>query len=190
MKVRTATAEDASELLAIYAGYIDTPATFECTLPSENEFSRRITEIRKEYPYLVCLDDGKVCGYAYAHRFQSREAYQWGAELSIYLDRNMRSRGLGKRLYSFLIELLKQQGVRTVYGCITLPNPRSERLHEKLGFHSVGIFHNAGFKGNIWHNVAWYEKTIAEYTTPSPLLPFSKLPETTFQTLAASYFEQ
>ena len=85
--IRFAAPDDAAALLRIYAQYIETPITFEYTLPSEEEFARRIRDIQAVYPYLVYIEDGEVLGYAYAHRFQERAAYQWGAELSVYLDR-------------------------------------------------------------------------------------------------------
>ena len=64
-------------------------------------------------------------GYAYAHRHMEREAYQWNAELSVYLGRPYTSQGIGKRLYCALIELLEKQGVKNVYGGVTLPNVKS-----------------------------------------------------------------
>ena len=77
--IRFAAPDDAAALLRIYAQYIETPITFEYTLPSEEEFARRIRDIQAVYPYLVYIEDGEVLGYAYAHRFQERAAYQWGA---------------------------------------------------------------------------------------------------------------
>ena len=86
------------------------------------EFTERIYNISKGYPYIVCEDEeGAIIGYAYAHRHMEREAYQWNAELSIYIDRTFISKGIGKKLYCILIEILKLQGIRTVYGCVTLP---------------------------------------------------------------------
>lgn len=102
------------------------------------------------------------------------------AELSIYLDSGITSRGMGRTLYALLIEILKHQGVRTVYGCVTIPNPRSEKLHESLGFRPLGMFRNAGFKNKEWHDTAWFEKQIAGCNVPpAKLIPFSRLaPET------------
>ena len=79
MTARFAAAGDAEDLLAIYAQYIDTPVTFETVLPSADEF-------RGRYPYLVLEEEGKIVGYAYAHRYMARAAYGWNAELSVYLD--------------------------------------------------------------------------------------------------------
>ena len=39
--IRFAAPDDAAALLRIYAQYIETPITFEYTLPSEEEFARR-----------------------------------------------------------------------------------------------------------------------------------------------------
>ena len=113
MKLRIATPNDAAAVLSIYSQYIHTPVTFEYELPPQEEFARRIGDTLKRYPYLVCADSGRLCGYAYAHRFGERAAYQWSAELSIYLDAGATARGIGRTLYSALIELLRRQGIRT-----------------------------------------------------------------------------
>ena len=133
MNIRLAHPEDAEALLAIYGQYIDTSITFEYELPSRAEFEGRIREFSRDYPYLVCEDGGKIVGYGYAHRAMERAAYQWNAELSVYLDRDSRAKGLGKKLCLLLMELLRLQGIRTVYSVVTSPNPRSERLQQAPG---------------------------------------------------------
>lgn len=168
--LRFAVPDDAAALLEIYRQYIDTPVTFERELPSVEEFRRRIVDFGGVYPYLVAEEAGRAVGYVYGHRFAERWAYQWGAELSVYLDREHRGRGLGRQLYRALMELLRLQGVRTVYGCVTLPNPRSEAMHEALGFQRAARFHNAGFRLGQWRDVAWFEKQIADYDDPRPLV--------------------
>ena len=85
-------------------------------------------------------------GYAYAHRQAERAAYQWNAELSVYLDRSCTSRGLGRRLYGALIDILRLQGIRTVYGCVTVPNEKSEWLHQSLCFRRLGTYRITGYK--------------------------------------------
>ena len=97
MEIRVATKNDAAGALAVYAQYINTSVTFEYELPSIDEFSRRISDTLKTHPYLVCMESGKLCGYAYAHQLKEREAYQWSAELSIYLDSGITSRGMADR---------------------------------------------------------------------------------------------
>ena len=86
LHVRFASESDADALLEVYAPYIDTPVTFEYDCPTPEEFAGRIRDIRTVYPYLVLEEDDRVIGYAYAHRARERTAYDWLAELSIYLD--------------------------------------------------------------------------------------------------------
>lgn len=188
MNIRFAEEQDAPELLNIYRQYIDTTTTFEYVLPTEEEFKKRIHETTAIYPYLVCEEQEQIIGYAYAHRSMERAAFQWNAELSIYLSENACGKGYGKKLYQLLIELLKLQGVKTVYGSVTSPNPRSEHLHRSLGFHFLGAYHNTGFKCDRWCDLMWFEKQIGAYEEhPTPILPISFLKQETLQTLFKKY---
>ena len=174
---RFAAPADSAALLKIYGEYLDTPITFECALPSEAEFAGRIAAVGREYPYLVCLEKGRIVGYAYAHRQAERAAYQWNAELSVYLDRSCTSRGLGRRLYGALMDILRLQGIRTVYGCVTVPNEKSEGLHRALGFRRLGTYRSTGYKCGAWRDVAWFEKPIAPYDqNPEPIRPVEDIP--------------
>ena len=174
--VRFARAADAAALLAVYAPYIDTSITFEYDLPSEEEFAERVRDISQVYPYLIVEQDGHAVGYAYAHRSRERKAYDWVAELSIYLDRSVTGQGLGRRLYSLLMDLLALQGLKTAMGCVTVPNAASEALHATLGFERVGLSPKAGYKAGAWHDVAWFEKPLGPYDAPpAPLLPIGEV---------------
>ncbi len=176
IRLRFASAADSAALLDVYAQYIDTTITFEYTLPTLAAFTRRMETFSACYPYLVCEYEGRVVGYAYAHRHMERAAYQWNAETSVYLDRAFRAKGLGKRLYSALLSLLRLQGVKTVCSGVTLPNDASEGLHAHMGFSRLGVYHHAGYKCGAWHDVAWYEKALGPYDpSPAPILPVGAL---------------
>ena len=98
--IRTARPEDAEALLEIYAPYVlQTAVTFEYDVPSVEEFTARIEQTLKRYPYLVAEVDGAVAGYAYASPFHARAAYGWDTELSIYLQPGLQRHRLGSRLY-------------------------------------------------------------------------------------------
>ena len=173
--IRLVTPDDSAALREIYAKYIDTTITFELTMPDLTEYARRVEETRAEFPYLVYEQEGRLTGYAYAHRIREREAYQWSAELSIYLAPDFASKGTGARLYECLISLLALQNVRNVYGGITGGNARSIRFHEKLGFSYVGTYRNIGYKNGTWLDVLWYERQIAPWDRPEPFVPFNRL---------------
>lgn len=186
MKLRFAAQEDVPALLDIYSRYIPTNITFEYTLPGREEFSRRVASISQTYPYLVIEEGRRPLGYAYAHRIAERAAYAWGAELSIYLHPDAAGRGLGKGLYRALMELLRLQGVRTVYGLVASPNPASEGLHRSLGFQLSGVQKNAGYKNGGWIDLLWFERAIAPYgPEPEPITPIGRLdPEQIQQALS------
>ena len=172
MRFRLATQGDAQALLDIYAQYIDTPITFECVLPSLEAFKERIASIQAFYPYIVAEENGRILGYAYAHRHMEREAYQWNAELSVYLDRNSTSRGVGTALLTRLIEILKHQGILKVTSGITQPNEKNDGLHKKMGFRLVGTYDCAGFTAGQWYSVSWFQKDIGEHSL-MPIAPIS-----------------
>ena len=177
MKLHFAGEKDIPALLDIYGQYIPTSVTFEYELPSQEEFSRRLASFSAVYPFLTAEEDGNVLGYAYAHRCAERAAYGWGAELSVYLRPEAAGKGLGARMYRALMDLLRLQGVRTVYGLVASPNPASEVMHTAMGFRLMGVQQKAGYKNGRWIDLLWFEKAIAPYTpAPAPLVPVGRLP--------------
>ena len=114
INIRSATINDAEELLNIYAPYVENTAiSFEYTAPSVADFRERIAKTLTEYPYLVASTDDGIVGYAYAGPFHSRAAFKYSAEVSIYVDRNYRGQGLGKQLYTEIEQILSEQNVFT-----------------------------------------------------------------------------
>ena len=159
--------EDVAEVLEIYASYVqNTAITFEYEVPSLENFSDRVHHYTEQYPWIVAKECGKIVGYAYASVYRSREAYQWGCELSIYLRSEVQGMDLGRTLYSALMDLLTLQGYYTVYGVITLPNAASIALHKQLGFSVDGIQENCGFKLGNWHNTTIMSKVLRDFEPP------------------------
>ena len=98
--LRFATPQDAPGLLEIYAPYVTgTIVSFEYDVPTLEEFARRIQDTTARFPYLVWEEDGALLGYAYAHPYAARPAYQWSAELTVYLRQGAARRGLGSSLF-------------------------------------------------------------------------------------------
>lgn len=160
---------DAAQMLEIYTPYvIETAVTFEYEPPSADEFTRRIQTVTKFHPWIKCEDQGRVFGYGYAHYRHERKAYQWNAELSVYLRRDRTGGGLGKAIYHALVELLRLQGFYTLYGILGLPNEASERFHRNFGFERIAVFKNDGYKLGEWHDVAWYTKRLREGQPDEP----------------------
>ena len=66
----------------------------------------------------MAVQEGKILGYAYAGPFVGRAAYDWSAEMTIYLAAESRKQGLGRGLYEELESALAKMGIRNLYACI------------------------------------------------------------------------
>lgn len=161
--MRAASAADADQIARIYNYYIEnTVITFEETAVTAAEMSARMAEVQTAaLPWLVAEADGSVVGYSYATRWKARSAYRHSVETTIYLKNGSNGRGIGKTLYSALLEILRQQGVHAVMGGAALPNAASVALHESLGFERVATFRQVGFKHDQWVDVAYWQLIFA-----------------------------
>ena len=178
IQIRMATVEDAPALLDIYAPYVkNTAITFEYEVPSLEEFRERIRHTLEKYPYLVAVQENDaIVGYAYAGAFKGRAAYGWAIETSIYVKENEHGKGIGKKLYQALEELLKKQHILNLNACITYPNPDSISFHEKQGYRQVAHFTKCGYKLGKWHDMIWMEKMIGEHEEqPEPVLSITEI---------------
>jgi L-amino acid N-acyltransferase YncA len=168
-------ARDAAACAGVYAPHVEGSAvSFEERAPDAAEMAARIERYGGSHAWLVVEREGKVLGYAYATAFSERPAYRWSASVSVYLGEGARGGGVGRALYSDLIERLRRRGFRMACAGITLPNPASVALHERLGFQQVGINREIGWKDGAWRDVAWYQLELApagEGPPPEPLPP-------------------
>ena len=152
--------------MKIYEPYItNTTITFEYDVPTAEAFADRIRETAAAFPYLVCEQDGMIMGYAYAHRIRERAAYDWDAELSIYLAQGTHGHGVGTTVLACLIDLLELQGLRHLYSCVTLPNEKSIRMQRRLGFADAGVWHDSGWKFDGWHECGMAGKAYRQRKT-------------------------
>lgn len=176
MRIRNACLKDASKLLPIYAHYVkNTAITFEIEVPSVFEFEERMVTVLKRYPYLVLEDENKIMGYAYASPLNSRQAYDWSCEISIYLDSSSTKKGYGRQLDQQMEMILKEMGILNIYACIAFPENEDEYLsknsvefHHHLDYQEAGVFHYCGYKFNRWYHIMWMEKIIGEKQLPMP----------------------
>lgn len=174
--IRAASEADAESILAIYAPVVrDTAISFEETPPTVDEIVQRMRAILPAYPYLVFEQDGEVVGYANGHVHRGRPAYRWSVETSIYVREDARGQGVGRSLYANLLDVLARQGFHTAFAGTALPNPSSVALHEAVGFKTLGVFPEVGFKFGRWHDVRWWHRPLTKGPPPGDPLLFSEL---------------
>ena len=172
VKIQVASVDDAEELLAIYAPYVEkTAITFEYEVPSVEEFKGRIAHVLERFPYLKAVEAGKILGYAYVSPFKERAAYSWAVETSIYVKKDKKHLGIGKLLYDTLEKILKEQNILSVNACIAWPEKEDEyltgdsvRFHEHMGYRKVAEFHKCACKFGRWYNMVWMEKHIGVHS--------------------------
>lgn len=176
-KIRIASKQDAAAILAIYAPYVkETAITFEYEVPTLADFEKRIEQTLARYPYLVAEKEGVIVGYTYAGAYKGRSAYDWSCEVTIYLAKGEKSRGLGTRLYQALEAELYKQNVVQLLACVTAGNSASIKFHEKLGYQQVGNFPNVGYKFNQWYDILWLQKALQEVPRlPADFIAYQKI---------------
>ncbi len=177
--IRIAHADDAAAIHDIYVPSItDGVATFETELPGVSAMRDRIVGKLSHYPWLAWEEDGRVLAYAYASRFRERAAYDWIAETSIYVHADAQRRGIARRLYGVLLDVMRLQGLNQAVGVITLPGEPSVAMHEAMGFTPAGVWRSSGYKLGQWWDVGVWQKELAPPANPpSPVIPFATLRE-------------
>lgn len=170
--IRFATTADIPQILAIYGPYVEnTGYSFEYTVPTTEEMTRRFESYTEQFPWLVWEEDGAVLGYAYGSAPFERAAYRWCAEVSVYLAPEIQGRGIGKKLYALLEAILWKQGYEVIYALITTENRDSLAFHSHLGYRTVATFPDCGLKFGRRLGVVWMEKrqNLAEYPQNFPV---------------------
>lgn len=175
IEIRTANVDDAREILEIYGYYVSkTAVSFEYDVPAEEEFRRRMAKTLEKYPYFAAVRGNRVVGYAYAGPFIDRAAYQYAAEVTIYIAPDERCQGVGRALYGALEAALKEMGIQNLYACIGCPVAEDEyltwdsaRFHGRMGYVKCGEFHRCGYKFGRWYDMIWMEKIIGGYEKPA-----------------------
>ena len=168
--IRAATPDDAGAIAAIYAPHVLTgTVSFEVEPPDARAMRTRMAASDGLYPWIVATngdETGGVIGYAYATKFRDRPAYKYVCESSIYLTDASSGSGVGRLLYKALVDTLRAQGFVHVIGAITLPNDRSIKLHEAVGFRRAGVYREVGFKHGQWIDVGFWQCLLNEPSVP------------------------
>ena len=163
--------------------------TFEIEPPSAATIAQRIARTLETHPWLVADCGGEIVGFAYAGKHRERAAYRWTVDVTVYVSVQMHHRGVGRALYLVLLEVLRQQGFRSAFAEIVLPNPGSVRPHESAGFKPIGVHKDVGFKLGGWHDIGYWRMGLGDGSAPPigpvPFATFRETPEFAAALIAA-----
>ena len=163
MIVRLARDTDIPAITGINDWYIArTAANFHAQPTGEEAMLEQWRHTRERYPWLVAEASGAVIGFARASPWKGRCAYDWSAEVTVYVHHEHHRKGAGAALYVRLFEILRNQGYRTVLAGITQPNQASVRLHERMGMTKVGHMKRVGWKFQAWHDVGYWQLELVD----------------------------
>jgi len=156
--VRPATAADLPATLALVNHYVETGVAHFATRPfTLEEAARDWTARHARYPEVVATDEaGLVIGLAKAAPWKERGGYAYSVEVGIYVSPDHLGQGVGTALYAALVPAIEAAGFRTLVAGITLPNPASVALHERLGFTHAGTLGRIGWKHDAWRDVGYW----------------------------------
>ncbi len=167
--IRNARTTDAAVIAAIYnQGIADRGATFETVPRTEADLAARLSD-QDRYPVLVATDEaGRVLGWASLGSYRPRECYAGIAEFSIYLDRDARGQGIGRRLLGALVETAEQRGFWKLVSRIFPFNTASRALCRACGFREVGTYEKHAQLDGQWLDVVIVERCLVPSAQPGP----------------------
>jgi L-amino acid N-acyltransferase len=147
MNIREARLEDLDGIFAIYDEQVlHGTATFDTIVKSTQERLDWFATAGDRYPVLVADDGHRIAGWARLYAWSPRKAYDRTAENAVYVRDDLRGRGIGRQLMQELIRIGPSRGVHVFVARIVEGNPGSIRLHESLGFRTIGVMRQVGKK--------------------------------------------
>ncbi len=159
--IRTAERRDLPAINAIYNEVVEhSTACFDLEPISPAQREAWFDAHGEDRPILVAEQAGRVVGWAGLHTFIRKQGSRHVAELSVYVDREHRSRGVGRSLMEALLEAGRSAGVTRIVAYIAGGNEASVHLHESMGFTHVGVLEGVGFKFGRYVDVTVMQRSL------------------------------
>ncbi|HFK1726797.1 TPA: arsinothricin resistance N-acetyltransferase ArsN1 family A [Bacillus cereus] len=161
MLIRNAKAQDIERIKLIYnQGIQDRIATLEENEKNTADMEEWFSNRSDRYAVLVAEIEGQIVGWVSLNPYSHRCAYNGVADLSIYIDREQRGKGIGKRLLQKIEEVAVQNAFYKIV-LFTFPfNTLGQGLYRSMGYREVGIFEKQGKLDGEFVDVMAMEKNI------------------------------
>lgn len=161
ISIRAARLDDAEAICDIYnQGIEDRIATLETRLRSGEEQRAWLESRDERHPVLVAECKGGVVGWGSLNVFNSRAAYDYVTEFSVYVARFSRGAGVGRGLLDNLIEVAREIGYHKMVLAAFDWNLSGIALYKRAGFRQVGIYREQGLLDGRWVDTVVMEKLL------------------------------
>lgn len=159
--IREANLKDIEPIMDIYnQGIEDRIATLESEAKDLLYMKNWFEQHRDRYKVIVAEQEGDVLGWAAINQYSSRCAYAGVGDLSIYIAREYRGKGVGSLLLKEMEKVAIENGFYKIV-LFTFPyNKIGQALYNKNGFQEVGTFKNQGILDGKFVDVMAMEKMI------------------------------
>src|SRR5215212_8922173 len=120
MHVRPATLDDTPAIAEIYnQGIQDRTATFETRLRNAEDIAAWFDGI---HPIVVAEEAGHIIAFAATSSYRPRDCYKGIAEVSVYVARSSRKRGVGRLVLQGIIDASEKEGFWKLVSRVFLDN--------------------------------------------------------------------
>lgn len=160
---RLAEKGDIPSITKIYnQGIEDRIATLETRIRSVDDMNAWYSSRDERHNVVVITEEsGLVNGWASLNVFNSRCCYSGVADISIYVEREMRGKGLGKILLNYLVQIAKENDFHKLVLSTFDFNKPGHRLYKSQGFREVGTYMNQGILDGKFVNITIMERLLA-----------------------------
>jgi L-amino acid N-acyltransferase YncA len=167
LTIRPAGNPDAEAIARIYNdGIEERSSTFE-TRPRDAGEIVGWLQREDRLPVLVADQQGRVLGWARILAYSDRPAYAGVGEVSVYVDRSARGRGIGRHLLEELERRAAELGYWKLTGKLFPNNAASVALVRRCGWREVGTHLRHGRLEGVWRDVLVVERLI-DPQAPAP----------------------
>jgi phosphinothricin acetyltransferase len=146
----------------IYNYYVEhTTVTFHSEL-LDNEEMRSILFFKNPRfgSYAIINPEQMVIGYVILGYYKPRQAYDFTAEVTIYLHPAHIGKGIGNKSMNFIEKIAREKQFHALLGVICSENGSSIQLFKKFGYWECAYFKEVGLKYNRLLDVVVYEKIL------------------------------
>ncbi|MFD6439103.1 arsinothricin resistance N-acetyltransferase ArsN1 family A [Peribacillus sp. NPDC060186] len=161
MIIREAMEADIDSIKEIYnQGIEDRVATLETEMKDQTYMEEWFAKHIGRYKVIVADQEGEIVGWASLNQYNGRDAYKGVADLSVYISRDHRGKGIGGLLLRSIEKLAKENDFNKIV-LFTFPfNQMGQGLYKKRGYREVGVFKNQGILDGEFVDVMAMEKLL------------------------------